>query len=468
MTRCSIVPYRQAVHRCAACVLVPAVFTALAGCRPPATTTPTASATIPPTATAPATRTPRPTRTATSTATSTPVPTATIDWSAPVPVAMTLEDGKAAVMRWIASADAPRIEWAGYVRGDKVAAAAWARTNRDGVFLRDQFSGVYEMEGSPIPTGPLVAVIATAGRLEAPLFRLAPADLDKMFIGSGPARQTILGLFDAQSGARAAAVPDPSSDARALIRSSRIDSIQMGATPVPLTPTATYRDETPVSAATPTIALPRLTVETVPDALQPVLAAYPLLPGSRWTWITRSAKGGVTWDEVRMTETVRAAWLLDARHAVVLSVRERTLVSGDPDLEIPAHDTDEVWRTVTADGGVYQYPADKDGCGNDPFAASEAVAADIGLPMETLTDPQNQLTWTCVFGGSAKRVSISVPAGTFDDCRIVSTVGGNSGASTRAVCRGVGYVESDSWHLGNWHSGYAVMRLESYDVVRPR
>lgn len=388
---------------------------------------------------------------------------------------MTLDEAKAAVMRWIASTDAPRIEWAGYVRGDKVAARVVPAQIKKGedVFIRDQFGGVYEgMDGmapTRIPTGPLIAVFATAGRLEAPLFRVALPDLGEMCcIGTGPRRQSILGIFDAQSGRRVAAVQDPQEDVRALVRSSTIHTPTVQATPVSLVPTATPAYVARLPSATPSMALPMLTADTVPEALRPILSTYPLLPGSRWTWIIRSAEGGVTWDEVRMTETVRAAWLLDERHAVVHSVRERRLINGDPELEIPAYETDEIWRTVTADGGVYPYPADKRRCGNDPYAASESVARDIGLPMESLTHPHNQVEWSCVFHGSKRKMSVSTPGGTFDDCRLVFTLGGNSWASTRAVCRGVGYVESDSWHTGTWHSGYSVMRLESYDVVLPR
>lgn len=481
MPRCSIVPSSSASigHRSAAWVLVPALVVVLAGCRPPSTSTATATPTSSPTATAPAARARRPTfnptATATPPSTPTPEPTVTVDWAAPVPVAMTLEEGKAAVMRWIASADAPRIEWAGYVRGDKLAARVVPQQLEQGedVFIRDQFGGVYEgMDGmfpARIPNGPLIVVFATAGRLEAPLFRVALPDLGEMCcIGTGPPRQNVLGIFDAQSGHRVAAVQDPPEVVRALIQSSTIHTPTVRATPVSLVPTPTATPVVRLPSATPSIAFPTLTADNVTVALRPVLSAYPLLPGSRWTWIVRSAEGGVTWDEVRMTETVRAAWLLDERHAVVHSVRERTLTSGDPGLEIPYHEMDEIWRTVSADGGVYSYPADRDGCGNDPSAASESVAADIGLPMEALTHPHNQVTWTCVFHGSKRKMSVSTPGGTFDDCRLVFTLGGNSWASTRAVCRGVGYVESDSWHTGTWHGGYTVMQLESYDVVLPR
>lgn len=55
-----------------------------------------------------------------------------------------------------------------------------------------------------------------------------------------------------------------------------------------------------------------------------------------------------------------------------------------------------------------------------------------------------------------------------DACRLVFTLASNSAASTRAVCRGVGHVETDSWHMGNWHSGYGVIQLERYDVVLRR
>ena|GEM_PF-7113688 len=73
--------------------------------------------------------------------------------------------------------------------------------------------------------------------------------------------------------------------------------------------------------------------------------------------------------------------------------------------------------------------------------------------------------------GAPERVAITIPAGTFDDCRLESESGGLGDGSTVAICRGIGYVERDAYWRQNsppFQGSRSVTQRESYDVVLPR
>lgn len=471
MSRRTIGPHRLlgAPHRLSAfggtllgLSLLPAL---LAACRtaPTATRPPITWPSPHPSATNEPTATPKPWPT------KTPLPT--IDASAPLPVAMTLDQARAEVLSWLDPAHAPRIVSADYI---PAAAVATGRTVSGAERIDDLFSGF--LDDQVVVTSPtMVRVIASYTRPDAPLLELPLGFFSNGWPFSGMAPSRLLALFDASTGARLSALPldtyattDLGASALAAPTAAITVTVAMPLpTPARRRPTAAP-PSSPTPAPTP-IGM-SVTADNVPPAMRSVLAAYPLLPGSSWTWETITWEGGVRWERSRMTETVLGAWRLDETRLAVRSRVERGQTArppaaGDSELE-PER---EEWRTITADGAVYPYSVTPQNEG-DHYIASVAAkdAPRFGLPVESLHYPNQRFDWSFPQAITTTRIAVTTPAGQFQGCGVFEVMGGASFASLRAICPGVGYVETDTWYGGSNGFGLSVTRLVQYHVVLPR
>ncbi len=281
-----------------ALVLIPV----LAGCRrvtdlthvptplqPTSPTTPTT-----PTDAATSTPTPRPTWT----------PRPTVDAAVPLPVAMTLEEARAEVWSWLDSAHAPRIVSVDYVAGAAV------ETDR---FMTRQplvFDSQVDMDfaellaGRRLPTT-VVRVVAEFAPLDAPLYR----QIDDLR-GVGEPRSVVparlVAMFDATTGARLALMSAETRQVDVLETTLAAPTVPFTfqATVLQATATADRATSMPMPSATtiPTPIGPTVEAASVPPAMHEVLTAYPLLPGSTWTWESTSLNNRVTWTRSRMTD----------------------------------------------------------------------------------------------------------------------------------------------------------------------
>lgn len=354
-------------------------------------------------------------------------------------------------------------------------AVAANRTDSGAKRIDDLFDG--DMDRSVLVTTPtIVRVIASFTPLDAPLLDQPLGFFSNVshFPGSSPPR--LVAMFDARNGARLSALPfDPyaSMDQVASVLAAPTAAITFSVTVPPPTPTQSGPTWAPTSlpTAAPTPIGSPVNANNVPPAMRSVLAAYPLLPGSTWTWETTSWQGGVRWERSRMTETVLGAWRLDEEHAAVRSRVQRRQTyrppaAGETELE-PAR---EEWRTVTADGAVVQYSATpQEGMDDGYLALTSAKAApSFGLPIEALHYPNERFDWSFPEAITTTRITVTTPAGRFEGCGVFEVTGGAAFASLRAMCPGVGYVETDSWHGSSNGFGRSVTRLVAYHVVLPR
>lgn len=171
-----------------------------------------------------------------------------------------------------------------------------------------------------------------------------------------------------------------------------------------------------------------------------------------------------------MTETVLGVWRLDEERLAVRTRVERRqtsppLAAGETEWE-PER---EVWRTVTADGAVYPYSATPgEGMDSHYFATIAAKDAPrFGLPIEALHSPNQRFDWSFPEAITTTRITVKSPAGRFEGCGVFEVTGGAAFASLRAICPGVGYVETDSWHGSFNGFGRSVTQLVAYRVVLP-
>lgn len=469
MPRCSAVPRTRprssglAPATAAALALLPILLTACRSTptptRPPITwPSPWPSATSEPSATP----RPRPTRTA--------MPT--VDPAVPLPVAMSLDEAHAEVLSWLDPGHAPRIVSVDYVPGAAVAAHRFITGE---IALFDTFGGRNEMrllDGNRMPPS-LVRVVAECAPLDAPLLVRMTG-----LRGGGPQPlsddpSTLIALFDATTGARLAAYPvdrTPNDQIDTALAAPTI-AIPFRATRIPPTATSGVPTQTPRPTPTtvPTPIGPPVGADSVPPAMRAVLTAYPLLPGSTWTWESASWEGGVSWTRSRMTETVQAVWRLDDARLAVRSVVVRrrgfgpTAISVGPERSV-------VWRTVASSGAVYAYPARLDETSDEDRGAmgTATEVAGLRLPLESLVFPHDSVDWSWPEAITTTRSSVTTPAGRFADCGAFAVMGGSGWGSVRTICPHVGYVETDSWHWYSAGIGRSVTQLVGYHVVLPR
>lgn len=446
------------------------------------------AARVPPITSAPTTY--RPSAAPTRRPTRTPWPT--VDASVPVTVAMSLEAARTEVLSWLDPGHQPRILSVDYVPGAAIRAH---HTFLDGTqVLFDATTGSLEAHWLPDGIPPaLVRVVADTAPLVAPL-------LDGGFAGTWPGTATpialrvrIVALFDAVTGERLSArsdredvVVEPGSSLAAPTA-----AIVMRARFAPPTGTPTGLPRAGLGTATPvsTPDAPAIDAVSMPDSLRSVLDTYPLLPGSTWTWETISLDNGVRWERSRMRETVTGAWLLAPDRAVVRSLMERWPEFPRKAEAEEAMSKEILWRLVTSDGLVSSFPAAW------PFATQAPApvhAVRVGTPLRPTTGPwdvdiADQVAaaggplglpleplvlgtfWSWPRRILQQSIHIATPAGSFDGCRVFDVMLSNGASALRAICPGVGYIETDIWWVQSEKgSGRSVTRLVSYDVVRPR
>ena len=138
------------------------------------------------------------------------------------------------------------------------------------------------------------------------------------------------------------------------------------------------------------------------------------------------------------------------------------LLSGTPNEDV------EEWRTVTATGAVYAYPVDSRRMYSDTFERTEREAVRLELPLEALFSPDVGFYWFEPEPITSARIAVTTPAGLFENCGIFEVRGGQTMSSVRAMCPGVGYVETDTWAGNSNASWKSVTRLVAYRVVLPR
>lgn len=401
----------------------------------------------------------------------------TVDARVPLPVAMTLEEARAEVMSWLDPDHAPRIVSADYV---PAAAVAFERDHVGAFIVNDLYGGWWEDRRlERLPTT-LVRVVADAEPLEMRLILRRPGfnapPLDAPRPGQSDERSRIVAWFDALSGERLAleTLDWPSDEVRGQLPAEPTAAITFAVTPIPLTMTPMPQArERVVPTAVPTPLGAPVDADHVPPALRDVLTAYPLLPGSTWTWDSTSWEMRVTWSRWRTTETVTGAWQLDDRRIVVRSFVVPTVTMRTRSIGALAESPDapfEFWRTVDADGLI---------TGTDPRGAellrtdgSRRLIEDarFELPIEPLGfahegghgffGPMSAL--------STDRIPVTTPAGRFEGCGVIEVTTSAGSGSHRAICPGVGYVETDTWVFHTWYGWQTVSQLVSYDVVLPR
>ncbi|MCC7020641.1 MAG: CPBP family intramembrane metalloprotease [Ardenticatenales bacterium] len=414
------------------------------------------------------TRTPQPTMT----------PRATVDPAVPLPVAMSLDEARGRVMSWLDSDHAPRIISADYV---PATAVAFERDHVGAFVVDDYYGGWWEDQRlERLPTT-LVRVVADAELLDLRLSLRRP-DLDTPLFDDPNAdpdseRCRIVAWFDALSGERLGVswIDRPGDDVQPLNPAEPTAAITFFVTAPPQTATPI-----PALAAAPTPAPTPLGApvgaDNVPLALRDVLTAYPLLPGSTWTWDSTSWEYFTTWSRWRTSETVTGAWRLDDRRIVVRSVVGPKVVKLTRSIGPPldAHVVPlERWRTVDADGliSVATAPgADHPLLDDRSRRLVAEESGGFGLPIEALgfAHEGGSAAWGLLAALSTDRFTITTPSGRFDDCGVIEITTSAGSGSFRAICPGVGYVETDTWVNHHAYGWQTVSQLVSYDVVLPR
>ncbi|MEO8083391.1 MAG: hypothetical protein ABI780_06175 [Ardenticatenales bacterium] len=389
---------------------------------------------------------------------------------------MTLNEARVEVMSWLDPGHHPRIVSADFVAGAMVA----AERNGDRSYVLDQYGGVYEQrwlsEGFPTT---LVRIVAETDILEQlvlpqPFEVYGKADKYRSDADGVP-RSRLFALFDALSGARVVAsrIRDDGIEPMTAMTALAAPTL---ARPVAVTamsarPTALRRDSIPTSAPSgvPTPIGSLVDAEHVPPAMHGVLTAYPLLPGSTWTWEVTTWDAYVSWTRSRITEVVLTAWQLDPRHVVARSVTSRKATFGADRIDAQASSA-EVWRVIDADGVVAPYPPVSTGeFAHTIGAETYKVAHQLGLPLEPLVNPHLSTDWSWpMTGGSPRRINVTTSAGRFENCGAFEVIGGAAWGSVRAICSGVGYVETDSWVFNSIMAQQSVMQLSAFHVVLPR
>lgn len=465
MRRCTVVPRRLIAQRIATASAVAAWLSAVAACRtaPTATLPPSPSLASWPSATSEpsATPKPRPTRTA--------MPT--VDPAVPLPVAMTLDEARAEVWSWLDPGHAPRIMSADYIPG--VALATGPSTTQAPLSFDDYVDQAFAERLTERPLPPtIVRVVAAYEPLEAPV-RTA---MGEFLYGNRPMAEAptrMVALFDATTGARIAsiAVKRRTVDVLTTTLSAPTVMIPVRATAIPPTERVDGPTLAPPATATarPTPFGPAVDADSVPSGFRDVLNAYPLLPGSSWTWESTSLVDGVTWTRETITETVTGAWQLDATHIVVRIRRQRRQTLGPPGWDGSPHVDADEWRTMTAAGVVSQYPApSKERKVERTTGLTEQALQRLGLPIEARFEPVGDSYWVPPDAVMTTRIAVTTPAGRFEDCGVFQVSGGQTMHSARAICPGIGYAETDTTYGGNAGYGTTVTWLVGYRVVAPR
>jgi hypothetical protein len=443
----------------------------LPACQPVPTPPPTATPAY--TATPWASRTPTPTATATITPTGTLSPTPT-DLPEPLTVGVSLREAEREVLSWFDPTRAPRIEWSRYVRRSELAEAI--PPERFGILL-DQWPQGFEERNLDALGDPLILILASTrgidpmsgpsadGRPRLPV----PAPPDAI----SPERLFVVAVFDGNTGERLIAQPISAAPGRTLsalqaIRSADIDvraAARRTLTPTPPRkpePAHADRTQTPTPTLVPSGA--RLTWANLPAALRPTFRAYPLAPGSSWTWRYTSSNGDVRWVAEIITETIESAWL-EGETAVVRSrIDKQSLTPKRNQGDAEQGDTPTTalrfvtprlisgarWDKSVADRIVDDLAPATSG-EESPFNQG-GVARELFIDL--LPSGSNGLTFV-----GDEPATVTTRAGTFHDCWMLTSVGGASWGAVRWFCPGVGPVQYGFGSGTPYHSSTAVADL---------
>lgn len=413
----------------------------------------------------------------------------------PVVVHISLEEAEREVLSWLDPTREPRIEWSRYVRRAELATAvrttAWS-------ILRDQWEGIFhdfplecpEDQSPDACSDPIIVVIASSRSISLsdidPESHSERGDLQR----SSEERLTIVGGFDASTGARLVAMPTsgwpgagpeyelshalermPSADVVLDLdgRSLAARHVEEERSTSSRAKTATARRVEATPTAEPT-AVPRsafLTQATLPDSLRSTFRAHPLAPGSSKTWRFTHVNGGVRWIHLIVTETVKSAWL-EGDTAVVRSDVVVDSVTALKNLPSPGARltprsgprlrfvSPRVILGVRKDFAHFAsdhrlQPADRRAY---PIEAIHPFALDISVAL--IGGADSDFGRTDVTDGP---FPMTTGIGNFDDCWSTMTVGGSSWGSSRWICEGVGAVRYRFHDGAAYHGSDAVAEL---------
>jgi hypothetical protein len=448
------------------CLVLTVVAGGAAGCARP-----TELAAYPPPGSAAASayplgRTVTPTLTPPITVTPTPRASPAAGLAETVVVGVSLKEAERQVLAWLDPEREPRIDWARYLRRDAFVAAFAPRT-----WLADM--SLVPREDRPLDDlndAPLIVVAASTLGIDAfagPPFTswIAPPEL------TSPNRVPVFAVFDAVTGERRIAMAPWASEwedwtdialaaPTAAVRfapeakvsaTPRPTALGSSATPYLLAPSTWTPSPTPTDVP----AAARLTRSNMPTDLRPAFEAYPLIPGTSWTWRYTLTTGNVRWEAMVLTETVEAAWLEGATVVVRSSVAAQS-ITGENGGDRTAADSlpESLLRRIGLNGISNSdspgQTGSRDGAATSPeppdvpaiLLSARFVADDGGIDNRVSDGPTTLVT----------------RAGTFSGCwRSESTVSAGAGA-TRWFCPGIGIVAYGNG-VGGSFSAWSVAEL---------
>lgn len=387
------------------------------------------------------------------------------DRTEPQPVAVSLDAFEQQVLSWLDPTREPRIEWSKYVwRSDLIRALPFLRLAP--ARLVDEWpAGFRECRLEDMSDVLSIVVASTRGIDALTVVGGEPWIQEQAQPAAvSPDRSALWAVFDTVTGVRCAAQ---------AVHPKYIDLTtldELTAATVAVLPEA-RRTPTPMARAgpkaspTPTPILPTpdgcLTWASLPAALRATFTVYPLAPGSSWTWRLTQQNADVRWVAEVVTETIEAAWL-EGQYAVVRSRVDVHAMTAHGNYQ---HDWlgDEPGTRIryVGSGFIAATRADIDWgltggwptpIPSSPFGA-DGVARDIHLGL--LPEP-GEIGTTRI---SAGPMSVTTPAGEFDDCWRLDHIGGASWGSARVFCSNVGIVQYSFGDCAMSHCSVAVAEL---------
>jgi hypothetical protein len=488
--------------------LVVLVALAATGCaRPTATATPRPTATV--TATQVPTAAPLPTLTPTPTPSATPTPT---PWPSgvPHPVVLRLDDARREVLSWALPANEARVERALYATVEELAENFPPELREYGwpLFDTGTDSGGAQVSEFITPDGTVldsrtgakdamppdrVLIIVDSSQRGVDLVQVEQADDETPSVCTGVSsrsRARILSLFDATTGSYLGsdfiASPRQSAWVDDLADLPVINVVPVASPTAKVT--ATPREDPALvsdPALTPKSALQLpsdastpypLDVGQVPASVVDVARELAEIPGSQWVYRVTGLYNGVHWSQRTCTDTIASAWQIAPDVMLDHHVHESSV--NNPTRRSWACSRDSQRKFVFSDGitgpfgTVYPQPP------ADPFDATLAdvrqflaapppptgngeydtpVAGFLRLPL-----PQSAIYnyWWKLIG----QESITVPAGTFNNCHVLSMETTFRNGSTHWLCPGVGVVRKEEPACGSFGAGFELYELIDYDI----
>lgn len=437
--------------------------------------------TLTPTTVIPPTNTlqPTPRPTVSGTATSTGVPE-------PIAVSLSRQDAEREVLSWFDPTREPHIEWSKYVRRNEMAAALQAAGMG---LLRDVWRSSFEdVPLVLMDDDPLVVVVASTRGID-PLSGherdgqpwLQPqAQPDAV----SPHRVTVLAVFNAITGQRRAAMSWPSADPSALIdtltdlRAAAVNyrpDLRPTETPHPTSPPtptelagrSTQWPPTPTPTLVPASAY--LTAANMPPELRSTFAAYPLVPGSSWTWRYTFSNADVRWVAEVLTETIEAAWLEDDFAVVRSRVDAQSLTPERNRRGWPEKYDEDDWEVALPTTTLRYVAPGLVAANRDDIAVAQsypptALPPDVdgrGVVVRSAFVPllPDVDGFGMPGGVSDGPATITTKAGSFEECWAAHVMGGASWGAVRWFCPGVGDVQYGYGDAAMYHASTGMAEL---------